>query len=313
MLFLVGCAHYGFDPNYKGPATIPEKIKKTYAHQKYNGPCKEKTISKKEKFTLKQIEFASCNNILPAPRNIIIDYYDIRGKEKTPVILVLPILGGGNVIAKKFATFFANKGYSAAIVHRQDKFKEIDGIDTINSILMQMVYDHKQAIDWIETQEDLDTTRIGVFGVSMGSIKGALVSSLDPRVQACVLALVAGDIPYVITYTKEKGVRKKREQYLKANNLDADMLYERLKKQITCDPIHYASYLDANKAMVILARFDRIMPYAKGKQLWKEMGKPEIIYLLSGHYTAVVFLPYIQRSSFQFFREKFEESTAFTE
>jgi len=65
----------------------------------------------------------------------------------------------------------------------------------------------------METRPELDTYRIGVFGVSMGAIKGSLVGALDPRIRAQVLALGAGDLPHVLAYSTESGVEKRRNLY----------------------------------------------------------------------------------------------------
>ena len=88
-------------------------------------------------------------------------------------------------------------------------------------------------------------------------------------------------------------------------NLTLDELYNRLRKMITCDPMEYAEYINARNVLMILARFDRIVPFNKGKELRDKIGKPETIYLLSGHYTAYPYIFYIKRESLQFFRKKF--------
>ena len=304
-VILTGCAHYPLNPAYEGPAPLPSGISAQYAHEKFRGDYTEAVRHKRKGYTIKRIEFASVHNIVPIQHTIIIDYYAVSGSTGTPVIVVLPILGGGNSVAKKFAGYFASRGYAAAIVHRQDKYKEVKAISKIDMTLRQMVFDHKQALDWIETRPELDSERIGVFGISMGGIKSALVAALDERVRAAILGLTAGDIPHILAHSDEKGVRKRRKRYLEAEGLTPDTFYERLKQEITCDPIRYAAYIDARNVLMILARFDRIIPYARGRILWKKMGEPEVIFLLSGHYSAIPFIPYIKMKSFEFFRRKF--------
>ena len=89
------------------------------------------------------------------------DYYDIHGDQPVLVIMVLPILGGSNGISSAFARFFARNGYAVLLVYRQKKYKELEHLDYLNDILAQIVFDHMQAIDWLETQPDIDVSRIG--------------------------------------------------------------------------------------------------------------------------------------------------------
>ncbi len=302
-----GCVYYPMDPDYKGPLPLSEAIKKEYEYQKFTGDYQVDILEKKEEYTIKQIEFASSHNILPISHNVTIDYYDIDEK-KSPVIMVLPILGGSNKIAKSFADYFARHGYAAVIVHRQKEYKKLEQINKLDETLRQIVFDHKQAIDWIMAQKNLDAEKIGVFGVSMGGIKSSLVSALDNRISAGVMALTGGDLPYILTYSREKGIIKRRKKIMNKKNMTLDEFHRKLQKTVKCDPINYAEYLDARKVLMVLARFDKIVPFQKGKELRDKIGKPETIVLFSGHYTAITFILNVKKKSLQFFRKKFDYS-----
>ena len=49
-----------------------------------------------------------------------------------------------------------------------------------------MVYDSLKALDYLETRNDVDMSRIGTLGRSMGSTMSIWVSALDKRVKTCV-------------------------------------------------------------------------------------------------------------------------------
>ncbi|MCP4105868.1 MAG: hypothetical protein GY749_10075, partial [Desulfobacteraceae bacterium] len=298
------CMHYPMNPDYNGPLPLPETIKKEYEYKKFTGEYQVAILEKKEEYIIKQIEFAPSHNILPTTHNVTVDYYDIN-KKKSPVIMVLPILGGSNKIAKSFADYFARHGYAAVIVHRQKEYKKLEQINKLDETLRQIVFDHKQAIDWIMTQENLDSEKIGIFGVSMGGIKSSLVSALDSRISASVMVLAAGDLPYILTYSREKGIIKRRKKIMAQENLRLDEFHRKLQRAVKCDPINYAEYLDARKVLMVLAKFDNVVPYRKGKELGDKIGKPETIVLFSGHYTAIPFIFYVKKKSLQFFRKKF--------
>ena len=304
-MFLFGCAHYAMNTHYIGPKPLPEQIKEEFSYPRSHILYEEKIIEKTDYYTVKQITFASKKTIMPKNHDIFINYYDLPGKKKTPVIMVLPILGGSYRIAKNFASYFSKNGYASLIVHRHEDRKILQNVEEIDRALKQMVFDLKQVIDWIETQEDLDSEKIGVFGASMGGIKTSLISALDDRVDASVIALAAGDIPYLLTHSKEKGIIRKKKEFMKESNITHEEFYEKLGKRINCDPIRYAEYVNANNVLMILAVFDKIVPYSKGKELRDRIGRPETIFLLAGHYSAYPYMFYIKRESLEFFREKF--------
>ncbi len=299
-LFLAGCTHFSADPDYSGPLAIPEKTQASYAYHKYQGSYTNKLLEKNSHYTLQQITFPSNHNILQLQHDITIDYYAIDSAEKVPVILVLPIHGGSNKIASSFARYFTEYGFATAVVHRQKKYKEMEYMKQINNIMRQIVFDHKQAIDWIESRSELDASRIGVFGVSMGGIKAALISALDKRVTTGVIALAAGDIPYILAHTDKKTIKKDREILLAERKLSVEEFQQELSEKIECDPINYAQYIDADKTLMILARFDSVVPFHKGEELKEKIGNPEAIYLFSGHYSSIIYLPYVKYQSRKF-------------
>lgn len=313
-LLLAGCAHFGADRKYQGPALLPAEIASRFSHNRAEGPFTEKVLKHKEKYTLKRIEFPSTSNILPYNHTICIDYYDVHSDHEKPVIMVLPVLGGKNRIAKAFATYFAENGYASIVVHRQSKYKDNIQLETLNDTFRQIVLDHKQALDWIEKQPDIDRRKIGVFGVSMGGIKSALISALDDRIRASVIALAAGDLPYVLSFSDEEGIVKRRNRILSENKLTLDQFHGQLSKAISCDPMYFAPYMDAKKVLMILAIFDSTVPYAKGVELREQMGSPETIYLFAGHYTSFLYIDYIKAQSMRFFADRFaqEEKEEYT-
>jgi hypothetical protein len=76
---------------------------------------------------------------------------------------------------------------------------------------------------------------------------------------------------------------------------------------ITRDPLTYAPYVDPSKVMLVLARFDTVVPTQKGLLLKQKMGNPETIMIPSGHYTAALSIPYIKGQSFEFFEKRFAQ------
>jgi len=269
--------------------------------------CKIEVVEQSAKYVRSRILLNAVADGTNTNRQIELDYYDLRGPEKSPVVMVLPMSGGGYSIERYFASYFASRGYSAIIVHRDKIPKDQQMIESLNPMIRRMVLDHKRVIDWIETQSKLDAGRIGIFGISLGGIKSAMLAPLENRIQAAIIGLAGGDIPYILTYSTEPGLVKRREEFLKERNLSTEQAEAALRKMITRDPLVYAPYVDPHKVLLVLARYDTVVPIAKGLELKEKMGNPETIMIPSGHYTAVLSIPYIKSESFDFFEKRFAE------
>ena len=301
---VISCAHTPMNPDYSGPKSLPADLEKEFSYIRFDGDYSSEVLEENNTFVLKQISFTPDTNILDTKHDIILEFYEIKSETKSPVILVLPILGGSNYFAHTFAEYFAENGYSAIIVHRQKRYKTFKDLDKVDKILRQIVFDHKQALDWIGMQPELDAERIGVFGISMGSIKAALISSIDKRIKVSVMCLTGGNLAEIIATSDERGIVRRREKYMEENNVSIETFYDLLQSKISCDPINYAEYVDAQNSLMVLGRFDSTVPYKNGNDLWEKIGKPEKITMLSGHYTAILGLPYIKMKSLDFFDRK---------
>lgn len=52
---------------------------------------------------------------------------------------------------------------------------------------LQTIVDYRRALDFLGTRSEIDTSRIGVFGGSMGSLQAMILVPLEPRIKAVVL------------------------------------------------------------------------------------------------------------------------------
>jgi uncharacterized protein len=57
----------------------------------------------------------------------------------------------------------------------------------------ESIIEYRQALDCLGTRPDIDSTRIGLLGYSLGAMMGTILAGVDERVQACVF-MVGGDM-----------------------------------------------------------------------------------------------------------------------
>jgi pimeloyl-ACP methyl ester carboxylesterase len=147
---------------------------------------------------------------------------DLNGLEPVPAVLARPkglchaapaivfnhSHGGGYDIGKKeftdgrsymqptpYAKALTDAGYVALCIDHWcfGERAHASELDTFKSMLWQgrvlwgmMVYDSIRALDWLLTRGDVDASRVGTLGMSMGSSMAQWLAALDERVKATV-------------------------------------------------------------------------------------------------------------------------------
>lgn len=252
----------------------------------------------------------SCTNLL-TESSLRLEHYVPARDGKAPVVVILPVSGGRYFVEHYFARRFAERGYAAVIVYREKGAKPTNGEET-NHLLKESIIRNRLVLDWIETRPELDAKRIGVLGTSMGAIKGALLLCADSRVRRAVLGLGGGDVPYILAYSTEGawrggGIVKYRERYLKERRMTRAEFQRGLEKTITWDPLRLAPAVDPAEVFLVLGLCDTVVPFKKGLELRHALGHPATLFLPTGHYSSVLFLPQIWKAAFLFFNKEFKE------
>ncbi|MBI3850068.1 MAG: hypothetical protein HY298_07245 [Verrucomicrobia bacterium] len=303
-LLFSGCVHLPASRSIRAkPSPLPAWATNSYERAgTIASGIHEKELESRQSYTVKQVELAVDSN--PVSKPTVLEYYQLA-RGTNPVILLLPVSGGGYQIERFFARYFARHGFSVVIVRRTKIARELNEIATINDWMKQRLADLRRVIDWVETRPELDAGRIGVFGISMGGIQGTMLTALDKRVRAAVLGLAGEDLPYILAHSTEKGVVRRREAYLRERQLPRERVEEELRQTIVWDPKTLAPCIDPQRAMLVLGIFDTTVPFKKGWALRKSIGRPETVLLPTGHYTALLCIPYIEHRARKFLQARF--------
>lgn len=302
-----GCCHFAAKAPTAPPPPLPAITVAEFAHT-HDGRAalSETVLETNAQFTVKRVELSVLPGGGALERSVVFDYYLPVRKGLAPVILVLPVSGGDYELERHFAKHFARQGLAALIMHREKKPPGPTKLEDFDPSLRRSVFDHKRVLDWVEVQPELDERRIGVFGVSLGGIKGALLVALDERVRAAVLGLAGSDLPFILSHTTERSIQRQRAAVLRERQWSPEQLQKELRQVIMCDPLYYAAHTDPRKVLLVLAACDTVVPFKKGWELRAKMNRPETILVPAGHYSALVFIPYIRHQTVDFFREKLE-------
>ncbi|HZI30921.1 MAG TPA: alpha/beta hydrolase, partial [Candidatus Binatia bacterium] len=202
-----------------------------------------------------------------------------------------------------FARYFARHGFAALIAHRWKMPREFE-LEAVDRWLRVSVEENQMVLDWAASRPELDAGRIGLFGISLGGIRGVLLTAIDPRIKASVLGLTGGDLPAILAHSADRGVKRRREEALGKTGWTLDEFETKLRESITCEPDVFAAHIDPHCVLLVLGVFDHMVPFKQGWELREHLGKPETILLPTGHLTAVLAIPMIQMQSVRFFEAR---------
>src|SRR5690625_1074146 len=124
-------------------------------------------------------------------------------------------------------------------------------------VIMRSVFDLRRAIDFIENTENLDASRIGYFGISLGGVIGTILSGVDDRIQIPVIALAGGRMNFM--FGSKAFSKSIRELFL------------------PIDPIHFVRNISPRPLLMLNAREDEIIPPMTSKFLYRKAKRPKKI------------------------------------
>jgi dienelactone hydrolase len=223
-----------------------------------------------------------------------------------PGVIVLHILGADFPLSRYMAARMADRGIAALFVKlpyygerrpaggngaMPSKRLVSADIERTMTAMRQAVLDVRRAACWLAAQPNIDATRLGVSGISLGGIVSALAAAVDPAIKEGAFLLAGGDLSTILWEMPEGAPF--RAAWVESGRTKADL------KKLTdaFDPLTYAKGLAGKRMLFIAGKVDEVVPPNCTKLLWEAAGKPPITWYDCGHYSSVGYLlPGIRRT-----------------
>ncbi|MGD9723983.1 MAG: alpha/beta hydrolase [Pirellulales bacterium] len=213
---------------------------------------------------------------------------------RRPAVIMLHILGGDFDLSRLFCRALASRGVAALFLQmpyygerRQPdspaRMVSADAEEVVRG-MTQAVLDCRQAAAWLAAQENVDPSQLGIMGISLGGITGALAASIEPRFNKACFILAGGEMGEV-AWTSEE-LAPLREQWL-ASGRSKEQLFATLK---SVDPVTYARPQSGREILMLNARRDEVVPTQCTTALWRAFGEPRIVWWDAGHYSAARYM-----------------------
>ena len=203
---------------------------------------------------------------------------------------MLHILGGDFPLSRLFCNYLAQNGVAALFVKlpyygpRRDpasprRMISLSPDETVAG-MTQAILDIRRATAWLAARDEVDPQQLGIFGISLGGITGALAATAEPRLQNICLLLAGADFTRVPLDSPE--MRKVR------GKLPQDHDQQSLGKQLAViDPVTYAAQARGKRILLLNATDDEVIPRACTDSLWRAFGEPELHWYPGGHYSVL--------------------------
>lgn len=263
-----------------------------------------------------QVEFPSAvQDTLAANRTVHGEFYRPKVAGKRPAVIVLHILGGDFALSRIFCNYLAQNGSAAMMIHMPhygNRRTPGDGSRMISEDpektvagMQQAVMDIRRGISWFESQtETIDRERIGIFGISLGGITGALAAGVEPRINDACLLLAGGNLSRIAWESKETAPLRRRWVEAGYTREDFTQALEPI------EPLNYAERLQKKRVLLLAADRDEVIPRDCTIALWEKAGQPEIAWFEGGHYSVIRRLYAAMNRASDFFNEVDGEQSA---
>ncbi len=215
-----------------------------------------------------------------------------------PAMVIVHESGRGMVAARVFANGLRAYGIHTFLVHLPGYGARTPAVkpDIINMMtaMKQAVADVRRARDIVTVLPYVDTSRVGVLGISLGGFVTAAVSGLDHGFDKNFILLAGGNLADVIL-NGTKDAAKIREM-LEAAGFKEPQIRESSRP---VEPMRIASRVDAARTWLFSGTLDEVVPPASSLAFAKAAGLDAThhIRLPVGHYSAALMLPVIMRQS----------------
>lgn len=223
---------------------------------------------------------------------------------RRPAVLMLHYLRGSFLPLESAGVQFAQEGMVAMLLYlphygrrqaadpaKRVRFLSTDVPGTIANVV-QAVRDARRAGTWLASRPEVDPTRLGVFGVSLGAIVGSVVAGVEPRFTRHLLVAGGGDLASIVLHGGPELAEVSAG--LKEAGWTAEKLAEALRP---IEPIALAPRVDGWEVRFVNASKDQIIPRAATEGLWEAMGRPPITWLEADHYGVAMHFPRIVKDA----------------
>ncbi|MBC7807767.1 MAG: prolyl oligopeptidase family serine peptidase [Akkermansiaceae bacterium] len=180
-----------------------------------------------------------------------------------PAVVLIHGLSSRKEDTLLLAVAFARRGYATLSidlpVHGERRLR--DGrtiadltLEETRRVGGESVADLRRGVDYLSTRSDIDVSRLGCVGISLGGIFGGVFAGVEKRIKSVVLWSAGGDWGELLTQSRHPFALKRRE---KGSLPDAETVEKTLRD---IDPLTYIANLTPRPLLLLAGTNDYVVP-----------------------------------------------------
>lgn len=167
----------------------------------------------------------------------------------------------------------------------------------------------RAVLDWAESEDTIDSKRIGIVGLSTSASLAAVAAGVDRRIAATIFFAGGVNLHEILSEASEPRIKQLRAT-LRAKKVPwesllntASLIFEPV------DPLKHAGNLNPAKTLFFDTEFDEYVTPKTRADFWRASGKPKRVTFRSGHRDSFLALTPLglfsaNRIIIDFFRQK---------
>jgi len=224
-------------------------------------------------------------------------YEPATGNGPFPMVLVLHYLGALDLGSEvSLAHKLNQRGIAALLIalpyhlsrtpngFRSGQLAIVPNVDSLTQTMVQSVWDSRDAISLALKRPEIESSPVGIAGISLGSVVAEIAYGIDKRITNGAFVLGGSELGSILWHSitvVEVKERLRREGFTEA----------KLTRSLM--PIEPNVYLDARESqnpgetrncLVVSAQFDRVIPPFATLSLVRSLPDPYQIKIDTGHY-----------------------------
>ncbi len=227
--------------------------------------------------------------------------------EWLPTTLATEFEMSANLAKAGIAAFLIVQPYS----YNRRPQPRIEGVELLSGDVPQMVgalrqavLDARRAMDYLSSRPDIDPSRMGITGISLGGVLAALIAGVDHRAHVLVTIVGGTDVSDVVF---DSPITSGLHPAL----LYHGVTYDSLKRDMApVEPANWLHGFDPKNALMFNGRYDVFISPKQARHLSEALGGARIIWTPTGHYGAVFAQKKIEAVGIEFLRSRFGMDTA---
>jgi len=121
---------------------------------------------------------------------------------------------------------------------------------------VQTVVDLRRGVDYLNSRPDIDSSKIGYLGFSMGGMLGACLGGVERRVSCFLLAVPGGGL---VKIAQELDKHPALKKYWPVT-LTPEVMKRVEEFATVCDPVHFVGNILPRPLLIIVAKNDELIP-----------------------------------------------------